>query len=121
MKVTKLADIKHEEHEVDAQGQVLGRLATTIASLLVGKGKSYFVRNLDCGDFVKVKNAQGIKVTGKKMTDKIYTRYSGFPGGIRRTKLEDVKPEEAIRHAVSGMLPNNKLRAQWIQRLTFVG
>ena len=117
MKVTKLADIKHEQHEVDAKDMILGRLATTIAALLVGKGKPYFTRHLDCGDFVKVKNAQGIKVTGKKMTDKIYTRYSGYPGGIRKTRYEELKPEEAIRRAVSGMLPNNKLRSVWISRL----
>lgn len=117
MKITKLADIKHEQHEVDAKGLILGRLAATIATLLVGKKKPYFVRHLDCGDFVMVKNADKIKVTGKKLTDKIYTRYSGFPGGIRKTALKNIKPEEAIRHAVSGMLPNNKLRSIWISRL----
>jgi large subunit ribosomal protein L13 len=120
MKVTKLTDIKHETHEIDLAGQVLGRVATKIAQLLVGKRKLYFVRHLDCGDFVNVKNADKIKITGKKETGKIYTRYSGYPGGIRKTALKNMKPIEVIRHAVTGMLPNNKLRDIWITRLKFV-
>lgn len=121
MKITKLADIKHEKQEVDAAGVVLGRLATQIANLLMGKNKPYFVRALDCGDFVTVKNYKDIKITGKKFEKKIYTRYSGFPGGIRKTAMKDLKSfQEIVHHAVWGMLPNNKLRDIWITRLKFI-
>src|SRR5574340_385217 len=111
--IPKVSDIKHDKHEIDAQGQVLGRLATTVATLLVGKNKPYFVRHLDCGDFVTVKNAAKITVTGKKETTKKYTRYSGYPGGLKTTtlkKLRTEKPEEVVRHAIIGMLPDNKLK-----------
>ncbi len=121
MKVTKLADIKHDSHEVDAKGVVLGQLATKVANLLIGKRKNYFVRNLDCGDFVTVKNYKDVKITGKKLDKKIYTRYSGYPGGIRKTAMKDLKnPTEIVHHAVLGMLPNNKLRDIWIARLKFI-
>jgi large subunit ribosomal protein L13 len=123
MKTVKLSDIKHGSHEVDVAGKTLGRVATEIAQLLVGKNKTYFVRHLDCGDFVNVKNASKIKVTGKKETDKIYSRYSGYPGGIRNVSLKEIQkknPNEIIRHAVYGMLPNNKLRDVWIVRLKFI-
>lgn len=118
--VTKLSDIKREKHEIDAAGQVLGRLASSIATLLVGKRKSYFVRHLDCGDFVTVKNAAKVRVTGKKEQLKKYLRYSGYPAGLKVTTLRDLrqkKPTEIIRHAVHGMLPNNKLRGRWMTRL----
>lgn len=123
MKTTKLIDIKHASHEIDVAGKTLGRVAAEIAQLLVGKGKLYFVRHLDCGDFVNVKNAVQVKITGKKATGKIYSRYSGYPGGIRKIAYEDVQkknPNEIIRHAVSGMLPNNKLRDVWMARLKFI-
>lgn len=120
MKTTKLADIKHDSHEIDAKGVVLGQLATQVATLLVGKAKTYFTRHLDCGDFVTIKNAKLVKVTGKKTEKKIYTRYSGYSGGIRRTALKNMVPDEVVRHAVSGMLPNNKLRSIWIARLKFI-
>lgn len=116
---TKLADIKHEKHEIDAKDQVLGQLATKIATLLVGKAKPYFTRHLDCGDFVTVTNSKEVKVTGKKTEKKIYTRYSGYPNGIRRIALKNMDPDEVIRHAVKGMLPNNKLRDVWLARLKF--
>lgn len=117
---TKFSDIKRARHEIDAKDQVLGRLATKIAQLLVGKSKPYFVRHLDCGDFVTVKNAKLIKVTGKKDQQKIYTRYSGYPAGLKKItlgKLRKDNPTEIIHHAVWGMLPNNKLRDIWIARL----
>lgn len=117
---TKLASIKHEKHEIDADDQILGQLATRVAQLLVGKGKPYFVRHLDCGDFVTVTSANKIKVTGKKEEIKKYTRFSGYPGGLKTTTLKNLrqeKPTEIIRHAVYGMLPNNKLRDRWMARL----
>lgn len=117
---TKLSDIKHAKHEVDADGQVLGRLATRVATLLTGKNKPYFTRHLDCGDFVTVANASKVKVSGKKELNKKYPRFSGYPGGLKTktlSKLRQEKPEEIIRHAVLGMLPKNKLQKIWIARL----
>ncbi len=118
---TKISTVKHDKHEIDAQEQVLGRLATKVATLLMGKGKPYFVNYLDCGDFVTVKNAALVATTGKKRLTKKYTRYSGYPAGLKTTSLQKMqaeKPEEVIRHAVAGMLPDNKLKKFWIARLT---
>lgn len=122
MNNTKISEIKRETHELDASGEVLGRLATKIAGLLMGKSKPYYVSHLDCGDFVNVKNAAVIKVTGKKEIDKVYTRYSGYPGGLKSKQLKQIRkenPSEIIRHAVFGMLPKNKLRDIMITRLSF--
>ncbi len=119
-KSTKLADIKRSWHLVEVNGKILGRISSDIAKLLMGKSKSYYVRNLDCGDYVVVINASGVKVTGKKETDKKYYRHSGYPGGLRTETLKELresKPEEIIRHAVKGMLPQNKLRDRMLTRL----
>lgn len=100
--------------------KVLGRVVSTIAHILRGKGKPYFVPNLDCGDIVVVINASQVMLTGNKEAQKIYTRYSGYPGGLKQTtagKLKETNPAEIVRHAVSGMLPKNKLRDQWLTRL----
>ena len=105
---------------IDVRGKVLGRTAGEIAHLLMGKKKSYFVRNLDCGDYVVVVNAKDVAVTGKKEEQKNYYRHSGYPGGFRKETLRELrarKPEEIIRHAVKGMLPQNKLRDQMLKRL----
>ena len=117
---TKLSDIQHQNHEIDAKDQILGRLVTQVATLLVGKNKTYFVRHLDCGDFVTIKNAREIKVTGGKEEKKVYTRYSGYPAGLKTTQMKNMAPEQVIRKAVLGMLPNNKLRDIWIARLKFI-
>ncbi|MBI4091996.1 MAG: 50S ribosomal protein L13, partial [Candidatus Levybacteria bacterium] len=117
---TKASEIKREWHLIDVKGRILGRTATEIAKFLMGKGKPYFTKNLDCGDYVVVINAQDVAVSGKKETDKVYTRYSGYPGGLRKITVKELrqrKPEEIIRHAVSGMLPKNKLRAPMLKRL----
>ena len=117
---TKISDVKRTWHLFDVKGQVLGRVATQIAHTLMGKSKPYFVRHLDCGNHVVVVNAAHIVVTGKKETDKLYTHYSGFPGGLKTKALWQVrreKPKELIRSAVYGMLPKNKLRARLITRL----
>lgn len=119
-KPTKAKEIKRKRHLVDAKGKVLGRLATKIAGLLIGKDKPYFIPYLDCGDFVVVINAKKVKVTGKKENQKTYTRYSGYPGGLKEETLERLRkrrPEEIIHHAVSGMLPKNKLRKKRLKRL----
>lgn len=113
-------DIKREKHIIDATGQVLGRLATEIAKILMGKNKPSFVSYLDTGDYVVVTNASQIKVTGKKMKDKVYTRHSGYPGGLKVETFDKIitrKPEFIIEHAVTGMLPHNKLGRQMIKKL----
>jgi large subunit ribosomal protein L13 len=117
---TKAGDVKRSWHLIDVKGEVLGRSATRIAHLLMGKGKAYFVRNLDCGDYVVVVNAKEVKVTGKKEEQKNYYRHSGYPGGFRQETLKELrgrKPEEIIMHAVKGMLPQNKLRDKMLTRL----
>lgn len=120
MKTISEKDIKREWHLIDLKDQTLGRVSTKIAALLMGKSKSYFVRNLDCGDYVVIVNAQDVVVTGKKETKKRYYRYSGYPGGLSSEALGDLRkrrPEEIIRHAVSGMLPQNKLKSKMLKRL----
>ncbi len=105
---------------VDAKNQVLGRIATDIATMLMGKRKVNQVPYLDMGDYVVVVNAAQVKVTGKKEDNKIYGNYSGYPGGLRERTLKEVrekKPDDIIRFAVSGMLPKNKLRDQRLARL----
>jgi len=117
---TKSKDINRSWHLVDAQSQALGRLASKIAKLLMGKDKTYFVRHLDCGDWVVVTNAAKIKVTGRKASQKTYYRHSGYPGGFKQITLEKqmaLDPTKIIRHAVSGMLPKNKLRKRMLTRL----
>ena len=120
MRATKAKEIKRDWHLIDVEGQVLGRISTKIANLLMGKGKPYFVRNLDCGDFVVVLNAKSVKATGNKEGKKIYYRHSGYPGGLKAETLGQLrvrKPEDIIIHAVSGMLPQNRLRDQMLNRL----
>jgi large subunit ribosomal protein L13 len=117
---TKQSEIVREWHIIDLQDQVLGRAATRIANLLMGKNKSYFVRNLDCGDYVVVINAKDFTVTGNKEKNKVYTRYPGYPGGLHSETLGHLRnrrPIEVIKHAVSGMLPKNKLRDRMMTRL----
>lgn len=97
---------------VDAKGQILGRLASQVAAIIRGKNKAYFSPHVDCGDNVIVINAEKIRLTGKKWTDKSYIRYTGYPGGQRTTTPKQLKekfPERIIEHAVKGMLPKNKL------------
>ena len=105
---------------VDANGQVLGRLATRIASLLIGKDKANYTPFLDCGDHVVVINAERVKLTGNKMDQKVYRHHSGYPGGLKEVSIRALmqrRPEEVIREAVLGMLPKNKLRARRAKKL----
>jgi large subunit ribosomal protein L13 len=105
---------------VDATGQTLGRLATQLADTLRGKHKPEYTPHCDVGDFVVVVNAEKIAVTGRKREEKLYHRYSGYPGGLRsRTLAEmlDRRPEEVIRLAVKGMLPRNRLARQQLRKL----
>lgn len=97
---------------VDAEGKTLGRIATQIASIIRGKNKPTFTPNMDCGDYVIVINAEKVAVTGKKLDDKVYTRYTGYQGGLRTETVRSVlakHPERVIEHAVFGMLPKGRL------------
>jgi large subunit ribosomal protein L13 len=109
-------EIERKWFVVDAEGQVLGRLATRIARTLRGKNKPIFTPHVDVGDFVVVINAEKIKLTGRKLEQKKYYRHTGYIGNLKETtagKMLQTKPEEVIRHAVRGMLPKNRLaRAQ---------
>lgn len=110
--VLKEKEIKRKTYLVDAKGKILGRLATRVAGLLIGKHKPEYTPFLDCGDQVVVINAAEIGFTGKKGEQKIYTHYTGYPGGIRAMALEDLleeRPTEVVRKAVSRMLPHTKL------------
>jgi len=110
--VPKKNDINQAWWLIDAEGRILGRLATEIADLLRGKKKPSFTRHLDTGDFVVVVNAEKVRVTGRKPEQKTYYHHSQYPGGIKEDKLRDLlakKPEEAIRKAVWGMIPKNTL------------
>lgn len=122
MSTNKLSakDIKREKQTIDASGKVLGRLATEIASILMGKNKPQFVPYLDTGDLVIVTNAAEVKLTGKKAKEKTYTRHSGYPGGLKVETFDKIitrKPEFVIEHAVKGMLPQTKLGRQMIKKL----
>ncbi len=119
-RTTKAKDIKREWHLLDAKGEILGRLAVKIASLLMGKNKPYFVNYLDCGDYVIIINARKIKVSGNKFKNKLYRRHSGYPGGFRELTFEQLMqrdPRKIIQQAVKGMLPKNKLRDKRMSRL----
>lgn len=121
--VVSAKDITRQTHTLDANGKVLGRLASEIAKILTGKNKSNYVPYLDTGDFVVVTNASKIKLTGKKMQDKKYVRHSGYPGGLKVetfSKIIERRPEYVIEHAVKGMLPHNKLGNQMIKKLKVI-
>ena len=114
------ADIERKWHVIDASGKVLGRIATQIASLLMGKHKPIFSRNLDVGDFVVVINADKVRVTGNKAKQKLYHRHSGYPGGLKSISLEEMmhtNPARVIEYAVKGMLPHNRLGAKMFKKL----
>lgn len=119
-KSTKAKEIKREWHLIDVSDKILGRSASEIAKLLMGKQKPNFVRNLDCGDYVVVINAKTVKATGNKEKTKTYYRHSGYPGGFKKETLENLrqrKPENIIIRAVSGMLPQNRLKKLMLNRM----
>jgi large subunit ribosomal protein L13 len=116
----KAKELNNEWVLVDANDQNLGRVATQIASLLLGKHKPGFTPGTECGDFVVVINAQSIQVTGKKMVEKMYHHHSQYPGGLKTISLRHqlaARPDRVIRSAVWGMLPHNKLGRQLIKKL----
>ncbi len=115
--------MKRNTHTIDAANKVLGRLAVEVAGLLRGKHKPDFVPYKDMGDFVVVENVNKVKVTGKKLKQKIYYRHSGYPGGFKQASMEEIVKkkgfDEVLKKAVWGMLPKNKLRDKMIKRLRF--
>jgi large subunit ribosomal protein L13 len=116
----KKGEVKQEWYVVDAEDQVLGRLATKIATVLRGKHKARFTPHVDTGDFVVVVNAAKVKLTGGKEDKKMYVRHSGWPGGFKAVPAKEMrrrKPEEMIRAAVWGMLPKNTLSRHLIIKL----
>jgi large subunit ribosomal protein L13 len=113
-------DIDKHWHVLDASGQTLGRLATQVAALLMGKHKPTYSRHLDMGDFVIIVNADKVRVTGKKLDDKIYYRHTGYMGGLKETPLGDMlqrHPSRVIELAVRGMLPRNRLSRHLLRHL----
>ncbi len=116
----KKGDFERNWVVVDAEGQVLGRLASRIALILRGKDKPIFTPHVDTGDFVVVVNADKVILSGNKLDEKVYYWHSGYPGGIKGIKAKDLlekKPEELVRKAVKGMLPKNKLGRKIFNKL----
>lgn len=116
----KSADVQRTWYVVDAEGKTLGRLATTVAATLRGKHKPMYTPHVDTGDFVVVINAEKIKVSGNKETQKVYYRHSNYPGGLKATTLKDMRrrfPDRIIENAVKGMLPTSNLGRQQFKKL----
>lgn len=120
MKVIKASEIERSWHLLDAENQILGRLATQAAKLLAGKHKAIYTPNLDTGDYVVIINASKIKVTGDKLRQKTYYRHSGYPGGLKAVTLAEMlnrQPEKVMENAVRGMLPMNRLGEAMFKKL----
>jgi large subunit ribosomal protein L13 len=116
----KKEEIEREWYVVDAEGQTLGRLASRIAPILKGKHKPTYTPHLDCGDFVIIVNAEKVRVTGRKLDQKLYYHHSGYPGGLKKISLRDQLdryPERVLEAAVRGMLPKNKLGRRMVKKL----
>ena len=119
-KSTRKEDAVHDWYIVDADGEVLGRMASKIAAVLRGKNKPSYTPHVDCGDYVIVINAKKVRMTGSKFDQKEYLRYSGYPGGQSRTSAKAIlakKPEMIIENAIRGMLPKNKLGRAMFKKL----
>ncbi len=118
--VAKASEIERKWYVVDAEGKTLGRLSSEIARVLMGKNKAEYTPFLDTGDYVIVVNAEKIHMTGKKWDQKYYRYHTGYPGGLRERKYQEMlqkQPEKIIELAVKGMLPSNKLGRQMIKKL----
>ena len=116
----KAKDIKRSWHLIDAKGRVLGRMASEIAGLLMGKQKVNYAPHMDMGDFVVVINAKDIELTGKKKEQKVYYSHSGYPGGLKEVKFEKLikeQPSKVTQLAVKRMLPSNRLKSNRMARL----
>lgn len=118
--IAKPQEIQRKWYVIDAEGRTLGRMASEAAAILRGKKKPIYTPHVDCGDYVIIINAEKVEVTGKKRKEKIYKHHSGYPGGLRELtfeKLQERNPEEIVRHAVKGMMPNGKLGRQMFKKL----
>lgn len=118
--VAKPLELERKWYVVDAEGKTLGRLATEVARVLIGKGKPIFTPNVDCGDYVIIVNAEKIHLTGNKWHDKEYRHHSNYPGGLRCVRYEDLvkkHPTRIVERAVKGMLPHTKLGRQMYKKL----
>jgi large subunit ribosomal protein L13 len=116
----KPTDVTRKWYLIDASEIPLGRMSTAVAKLLIGKDKPMFTKHIDCGDYVVIINSDKLVVTGKKETDKIYYRHSGFPGGLTETSLMHQREKDSTKiviHSIRGMLPVNKLRDARLARL----
>ena len=116
----RVNEITRNWYIIDADGQILGRLASEVAQIIRGKKKPFFTPHMDMGDFVVVINAEKVKVTGNKEKDKTYFRHSGYPGGVTQINLRKVRqvfPERIITNAVKGMLPHNRLGRKLLTHL----
>ena len=116
----KISEVDQKWHLIDAENKTLGRLSSRVSSILMGKNKSQYTPNNDLGDFVVIINAEKIKLTGNKESQKKYFRHSGYPGGLKSTNVQELrkdKPEQIIFKAVKGMLPKNKLADKMISKL----
>lgn len=119
-KSANAAIIERRWHVVDAEGQPLGRLASQVAAVLRGKNKPYYTPHVDCGDYVVVINAEKVRLSGSKMTDKVYLRYSGYPGGQKSQTARELlqrNPIALVETAVKGMLPKNRLGKKMAKKL----
>lgn len=117
----KAVDITQERYIIEADGEILGRVAVVAANLLIGKHKPTYTAHIDGGDSVVITNAAKISVTGQKLTQKIYYNYSGYPSGLKQKSLSALlsdSPEKVLRLAVKGMLPKNKLLKDRLRKLT---
>jgi large subunit ribosomal protein L13 len=122
--IPKATDVRREWYVLDAEGVILGRLASRAAQILLGKHKAIFTPGVELGDFVIVVNASKVRVTGRKMTDKVYYRHSGYPGGLKSISLREQlarHPDRVVRAAVWGMLPHGKRGRRIIQMLKVYG
>lgn len=122
--IPKASEVTHDWYVLDAEGMVLGRLASRAAQILLGKHKVIYTPGVELGDFVIVVNASKVRVTGKKLTDKVYYRHSGYPGGLKSISLRDQlarHPDRVVRAAVWGMLPHGKRGRRIIQMLKVYG
>ena len=114
------ATVKHNWYVVDGTNQTVGRMCARIAAILRGKNKAYYTPHVDCGDYIIVINAEKVAFTGKKLEDKLYDTFSGYPGGLKQEKAGNLlarRPEAVIERAIKGMLPKNRLGRQMYKKL----
>lgn len=112
-----MVKVERKLHKIDAENKAVGRIATGIALILRGKNKPEYLPHLDMGDMVQVSNIDKLKFSGKKIEQKKYYKYSGYPGGLKTKKIADIKPAEILKRAVRDMLPPTKHRVNMLKRL----